>query len=157
MSHGRGRCVLLVVRMQRKDTVHRTAQDRIDVIFLGRNRKAHVQEIGRIIQIVAWIHKRLANRVFIGPGRNGWHLRDQSMGRDLALTWIRHIGAVVLEGRHRPRDTGHDRHWVRVTTETAEEVHHLLVQHGVACDGAFEFLKLGRRGQLTVKQQVADL
>jgi hypothetical protein len=37
--HRRGRGVLLVVGVQGEDPVHRAAQDRVDLVFLGRTAK----------------------------------------------------------------------------------------------------------------------
>src|SRR3546814_8729546 len=51
-THRRGRGVLLMIRMKNENAVHRARQDRIDLVFLSRNRKAHMQEIFRIAQIV---------------------------------------------------------------------------------------------------------
>ena len=49
------------------------------------------------------------------------------------------------------------RHRVRVAPEAAEEIRHLLVQHGVVGDAALEVLELGGGRQLAVEQQVGDL
>ena len=49
------------------------------------------------------------------------------------------------------------RHRVGVAAEAAEEVRHLLVQHGVVGDAALEVLELGGGRQLAVEQQVGDL
>jgi hypothetical protein len=46
---------------------------------------------------------------------------------------------------------------VRVAPEAAEEVVHLLVQHRVVGDAAFEILQLRGGRQFAVEQQVADL
>ncbi len=81
-----------MIGMQGKDPVHRTAQDRVHLVFFGRNRKAHPQEIGRIVHIIARIHERLTNRELVGPGRDGRHLGDQPVRRDLALVWIVNVG-----------------------------------------------------------------
>jgi hypothetical protein len=46
---------------------------------------------------------------------------------------------------------------MRIPAEAAEEVAHLLVDHGVMGDRGLELLQLIRVGQLAIKQQVADL
>ena len=38
----------LMVRMQNKDAVHGAGQNRIDLVFLRRNGKAHMQEVFRV-------------------------------------------------------------------------------------------------------------
>ena len=44
---------------------------------------------------------------------------------------------------------------MRVTAEAAEEVHHLLVQHGVVRHAGFEIFQFRGRRQFPVEQQVA--
>ena len=64
--HRRGRGVLLVIGVQREDPVHRAGQDRVDHVFLGRDGEAHVQEVRRVVEVVARIHEGLADRVLVG-------------------------------------------------------------------------------------------
>ena len=63
----------------------------------------------------------------------------------------------MIEGRHCADDTNHDRHRVRIATESTVEILHLFVQHGVAGDRGLEFFQNGCCWQLSVQQQVADL
>jgi hypothetical protein len=77
-THGRGRGVLFMIRMQRENPVHRPRKNRVHVIGFRRHSETHVQEIRRIIQIVARIDERLANRIFIGHRGNRRHLGDQA-------------------------------------------------------------------------------
>ena len=67
------------------------------------------------------------------------------------------VGAIGIEGRHRAHDAHHDRHRMRIASEPAEEVLHLLMQHRVHGDAVLEILELFGRRQLAVKQQVAHL
>ena len=155
-AHGRCRRVLFVIGMQRENAIHRTAQDRVDHVILGRHRETHAQEVGREIKVVARILERLADRVFIGPGRNGRHLGDQAVRRDFALTLVRNVCAVVIECRHRPDHAHHDGHRVRIAPEPAEKVLHLFMQHRVVGDVVLEFFKHFGRGQFAIKQKVTD-
>ncbi len=50
-----------MVGMENKDLVHRTGDNRVDLVFLCRHRKAHVQEVLCITQVIAWINHRLTN------------------------------------------------------------------------------------------------
>jgi hypothetical protein len=145
--HRRGRGVLLVIGVQREDPVHRAAEDRVHHVILGRDGKAHAQEVRRIIEIVARIDEGLADGILVGPGRDRRHLGDQADRGDLALPGIGDIGRVVVEGRHRADHADHDRHRMRVTAEPAEEVHHLLVQHGVVGHAVLEILQLRGDGR----------
>ena len=146
-----------MVSVQRHDPVHRPAQDRVDHIVLTRHGEAHVQEVRRIIEIVARVDERLPDRVLVGPGADRGQLGDHADRGDLALPRIVDVRRVMVEGGHRADDTADDCHRVGVAPETAEEVGHLLVQHRVPGHPALEILELGGRRKLPVKQQVADL
>ena len=146
-----------MVGVQREDPVHRAAEDRVDHVVLGRHREAHVEEVRGVVEAVARIDERLADRVLVGPGDDRRHLGDHPDRRHLALPGVGDVGRVVVEGRHRAHGAADDRHRVRVAPEAAEEVGHLLVQHGVVGDPADEVLELRRGRQLAVEQQVGDL
>ena len=156
-THGRGRGVLLVIGVQGEDPVHRAGEDRVHLVFLGRDREAHAQEVRRIVEIVARIHEGLADRIFVGHRRDGRHLGDQADRGDLALMLVIDVGAVVVEGGHRADHADHGGHRMRVAAEATEEVVHLLVDHRVTRHQRLELLELRRRGQLAVEQQVAHL
>jgi hypothetical protein len=53
-----------MVGVQDKNTIHGARQNRIDLVLLARHGKAHVQEVRRVIEIVARIDERLADRIF---------------------------------------------------------------------------------------------
>ncbi|NRP51517.1 hypothetical protein XMM354_003316 [Aliiroseovarius sp. xm-m-354] len=143
-----------MIRVEGKDPVHGAAKDRVHLMIFGGHGKAHAQEVRRIVQIIARIDEGLADGVFIGHRRNGRHFGDQADRSDLALVFVIDVGAVVIEGRHRTDHAYHDSHRMRITTETAEEVHHLFVQHGVVGHQALEFFQRFGAGQLTVEQQI---
>jgi hypothetical protein len=84
--------------MQDEDAVHRLGEDRVYLIVLRRDGEAHAQEVLGIGQLVARRHKRLADVVLVGPGRDRRHLGDQADGRDLALASVVDVQAVVIEG-----------------------------------------------------------
>ena len=155
--HGRGRGVLFVVGVQREDPVHRPAQDRIDHVVGRRHREAHVQEVRGVVEVVARIDEGLAHVILEGPGNDGRHLGDHPDRRHLALPGVVDVGRVVVEGRHRPHDAADHRHRMRVPPEAAEEIRHLLVQHGVVGDAGFEILHLLRGRQFAVEQEIGDL
>ena len=153
-AHCRCRCVLFVICVQCENTVHRAGEDRVHDVIFGGVGKTHPQEIGRIIKVVARIHKRLTDGVFIGPCRNRWHFRDQTDGRNFALVFVRNVGGIVIKRRHRANHTDHNGHRVRIAAEATEKVGHLFVQHRVVCHEAFEPFKFSRGGELSVQQQV---
>ena len=78
-------------------------------------------------------------------------------GGDLALARIVNIRAVVIEGREAADGAAEHRHRVGVASEAAIEEMQLLVHHRVVGHGLLEARLLGRRRQLAVEQQVADL
>ena len=73
------------------------------------------------------------------------HLGDQADRRDLAVLRVVDVGAVVVEGRQRAHQAGHDRHRVGVAAEAAQEELHLLVDHRVVGHAGGEVLLLLRR------------
>ena len=153
---GGGRRILFVVRMEREDAIHGAGHDRVHMVFLGRNRKAHVKEVGRIIEVISRINEGLADGVFVGPSRDRRHFRDQPVACDFPLTFVGDVGRIVVERRHCTHDADHDRHGMGVPAEPAEEILHLLVQHGMPGDREFERLQFFRLGQVAVKQKKTD-
>ena len=77
--HRRGRGVLLVVGMQDEDAVERLGEHRVDLVGLARHREAHLQEVRRVVEIVARIDERLADRVLVSHRRDGRHLGDHAV------------------------------------------------------------------------------
>ncbi|MNV80723.1 hypothetical protein D3C71_1743450 [compost metagenome] len=67
------------------------------------------------------------------------------------------VRAVVVEGRKGAHQTGQHRHGVCVTTETAQEKLHLLVDHRVVGHELVEVRALRFIGQFTVEQEVAGV
>ena len=156
-AHGRGRGVLLVVGVQDEDAVHRARQHRVRLVFLGRHREAHAQEIRGVVEVVLRINERLADVVLVGHRRERRHLRDHADRRDHALQRIGDVGRVVIERRQRADRAAHHRHRVRVAAEALEEPAHLLVHHRVAGHAIVEVGLLRRGRQFAVEQQVAGL
>ena len=78
------------------------------------------------------------------------------MRGDFPLLLVGYVHLVMVERRQRAYDAAHDGHRMCVTTETLEEVPHLVVQHGVVLDGVVEPLVLFRARKLTVQEQIAD-
>ena len=145
-----------MIGVQGEDLVHGARQGRGDFVFLRRNRKAHLQEVGRVIEIVLRSHKGLADVILVRPRRDGRHFRDHAMARDQAGLRIIDVRRVVIERGQRAHSADHDRHRVRVTTEAAEELVKLVVQHGVATDRPIELFEFLGVRQFTVLQQVGD-
>ena len=73
-------------------SAHGPDKHRIDLVLLARHRKAHVQEVRRIIEVIARIDEGLADRVFVGHGGDGRHLGDHAVARDLALDRVLDVG-----------------------------------------------------------------
>ena len=80
--HRRGRGVLLVIGVQQENLIERLRHHRVDLVGLAGHREGHVQEVGGIFEVVARIHEGLADRVFVGHGRDGRHFRDQAIRGD---------------------------------------------------------------------------
>ena len=155
--HGGGRGVLLVIGVEYQDAVERPGDHRADLVILSRRREHHVDEVLGVIQIVARVDERLAERILECPRGDGRHLGDHPVGRDHALVGIGNIGAVVIEGRQRADHAAHDGHRMRVAPEPVDELVQLLVHHRVMGDGVHEFVLLPGGRQFAVEQEVADL
>ena len=145
-----------MIGVQDEDPVHRPRQDRVDLVLLARHGEGHVQEILGVAQRILREYERLAERIFVGHGRDRRHLGDQPIGRDHALIRVMDVGRVVVECRQRADHSAHHRHRVRVASEAAEEARKLLVHHRVVGDVVDE-LSLFRRGrQFAVQQEIGD-
>jgi hypothetical protein len=57
-----------------------------------------VHEVGRVVEVVARIHERLAGVVLVGHGNDGRQLGDQAIEGDAAILGISEIGDIVIEG-----------------------------------------------------------
>ena len=154
-TDGRGRGVLFVVSVQDQNTVHRAFQHRVHFILFTRRREHHAQEVTCVGEVVAWIHKRLTDRVFVTHRRHSRHFGQQTERRDITVTWVIHVQRIVVERRQRTGNTAHDRHRMRVTTERMEQTGNLLMDHGVTGHGGFKFIVLGLRRFFAVQQDVA--
>ena len=131
-----------MVRMQDEDAVHGAGEDRIDLVFLARHRKAHMQEVRRIFELVPGINEGLPDRVFVSHGGDGRHLGDHAHARHFALLHILDVDRVVIEGGERANHADHDGHRVSVTAEAGVEPGHLLMHHRVSHDAGVERLVL---------------
>ena len=119
-TYGRGGCVLLVVSMQDQNTIHRAFQDRVHFVIFAWGREHHTQEVTGVGEVVAWIHKRLTDGIFVAHRGHGRHFRQQAECGNFAMTRVIHIQRVVIERRQRTGNPAHHRHRVRVATERME-------------------------------------
>jgi hypothetical protein len=119
--HGRRAGVLFVVGMQDEQEIERFGSDRIDDVLLAGNRKEHVQHVRAVVEVIARIDERLAERMFVGRRRDGRQLGHDAMGENLPMTRVMDVHRVVIERRHRGHHRGHHGHRVRVVMEAAKE------------------------------------
>ena len=63
----------------------------------------------------------------------------------------------MIESRQCSDQAGHDRHRVRITTESAQEKMHLLVDHRVTGHLIIEILFLVCVGKLAIEDQIANI
>ena len=146
-----------MVGVQDENAVKRPREDGVHLIFLARDREAHAQEIGSIVEFVLGIDERLADRIFESHGGQRRHFRDHADRGDLALPRIVDVGRVVIEGGERADAGHHHRHWMSVAAETVKETVHLVVNHGVARDAVVEVGLLRGGRQLAIEQEVTGL
>ena len=133
------------------------AVHRIDVVRLARHREEHVQQVRAVVEIVARIDERLAERVLVSRGGDRRNLGDDAVGEDLAMARVMDVHRVVIEGRHRGDHARQHRHRVRVVLEAVEESQQRFVDHRVVLDRVHELRQLVAGRQLAVDQQVGDL
>ena len=145
-----------MVGVQNEDAVHRAGEDSVGLVLLARHRKAHAQEIRRVIEIILRIDEGLTDGIFVGHGGDRRHLRDHADRGDHPLGRIGDVGGVVIERRKRADTARHHRHRVRVTPKTLIKPTHLLVHHGVVRDAVVEVGFLRGGGKLSVKQKIGD-
>src|SRR5690606_17550447 len=98
-AHGRGGGVLLVVGVQDEQQVQRLGHDRVQLQRLARHLEHHVQEAADVVEVVARVADRPADRVAVGGGGQGRHLRQQADGGQAALLRIVQVQGVVVERR----------------------------------------------------------
>jgi hypothetical protein len=81
-----------VVGVQHHDAVHRLGKDRVHHIVLGRDGKAHVQEVARVIEAVLGVNEGLADGILVGHRGDGRQLGDHADRGNLALPGIVDVG-----------------------------------------------------------------
>jgi hypothetical protein len=116
-------------------------------VGLARHTEGHVEEVLGVAEVVARIHERLAERVFVGHGRDRRHLGDQPVAGDQPLLRVVDVHAVVVEGGQGADHAAHDRHRVSVAVKVP-----LLVHHRVPADGVLEIRLLPSARQLAVQE-----
>ena len=126
----RGR-VLLMVCVEQEDTVHRAGDGWRDNGWLAGVAKHHMQEVRRVIQVVARVHEWLTDGELVTHCCDSRHFRNQTKRCDFAVIGIRYISGVVIKRRQSTNNATHNRHWVSVATEAVKEGSDLLVHHGV--------------------------
>ncbi len=156
-ADGGGARVLLMVGVQNKQQIERLRGDRVHLVGLAGYREQHVQQVAAVIEIVARINERLADRVFVRGCRDRRNLRDHAVREDLAMPRVIDVHRVVIERGHRGHHRRHHRHRMGVVVEAVEETQQRLIQHRVVADVVGELIELLATGQLAGQQQVRAL
>ena len=146
-----------MIGMQHEDGIECMHQDGIRLIFLAGRTKHHIHEVGGITQIIARIHERLTDRVFISHRHNSRKLGDNAVEAKIAVLRVGKILGIVIEGRQRADHANHDRHRVRVAPKALIELGHLLMHHSVRLDDRNEIAFLFSVRQLAVFQQISHI
>jgi len=143
-----------VVGVQDEQQVQRLGRHRVELQRLARHLEHHVQEALDVLEVVARITERPADRVAVAGRGDGRHLGDQADRGELAVGRVIDVEVVVVEGRERSDRGGQHGHRVRVVVEALEEVLQRLVHHRVMRDLVLEGRVLVLLRQLAVEQQV---
>src|SRR5690348_3076287 len=70
-ANGRGRTILFVVGMKQENQVQGFDRFGFDVVVLVGDRKHHVQEIGRVLELRLGVDDGQTARLAVGKGGNG--------------------------------------------------------------------------------------
>jgi len=143
-----------VIGVQDEQQIQRLGRHRIELQRLGRHFEHHVQEAIDIVEIVARVTPRPADRMAVTRGRDGRHLGQQSDRRHPPLLGIVQIQVVVIERRQRTEHAAQHRHRMGIMTEALQEALERLVHHRVMGNGVIERIELGGCRQLAIDQQI---
>ena len=155
-AHGRGGCVLFVVFVKNEQPVERTAQYRVDLVWLGHRAEVELQKVVDETQAVVWVEKGLAEALLVGVRRNHGKLGKEADDRDLNLLRIVHVERVLIvrrQSRHGARQHGHR---MRVVRQGVEESTQVLVQESVTTNLLVELRELSRARQVAVDEKPGD-
>jgi hypothetical protein len=141
-----------VVGVQDEQQIERFGGNRINDVLLAGNRKEHVQHVRAVVEVIARIDERLAERMFVCRRRDGRQLGNDSMGENLPMTRVMDVHRVVIERRQRSHHRGHHGHRVRVVMEAAKESQQRLIDHRVIADALLELIELRLARQFSMQQ-----
>ena len=146
-----------MIRMQNKQQIEHLGGNFINLEIFGRHREKHVQQIFRVIQVVARIRERLSERVLVGRGGDRRDLGNHPVCKDVPVTRIVDVRRVVVERRHRAHDPRNHCHRMRIVMKPVEQSQHRFVDHRMRSNGGFESVQLIPGRQIPREQQVTDL
>ena len=156
-AHRRGAAVLLVVGVQDEQHVHRPLERRVDLV-VGADLPHHVQEVGRVRQVVVRVVERQADREAVGHRRERRRLGDQPQDLLVAAGVVVDVLGAVVERAERGDRRDEHAHRVGVVVEAVDEpLAHVLVDERVVGDVVRPRGELVGGRQLAVQQQVGDL
>ncbi|MNH31232.1 hypothetical protein D3C79_915730 [compost metagenome] len=101
-----------MVGMQDQNTIHGAFQHRVHHVLFARCSKHHAQEVTGVGQIVAWINKRLTERILVTHRCHGRHFGQQAERGDLTVTFIVDVQRIVIERSQGTCHAAQHRHWV---------------------------------------------
>jgi hypothetical protein len=143
--------------MQDEQKVHHLHELGVDLVFLGGNRKHHVEEVLAVRERVLRVHERLTDRLFIGEGRDRPDLRHESGDREVAVRDVVDVEGVRVVARERRDHRAEDRHRMRRGGEALEEVLHVLVQQRMPREVLAPVAELRLVRKFAVDEQVSRL
>src|SRR4030095_11725509 len=112
LTYRRGAAVLFVIRVQDQQQVQDLDDFLINFIWFRGNREHHVEEVRAVGKVVLRVDERLADRLLVGEGGDGPHLRQQARDGRLPLVPVLHVERLRVEARQRQHHRRQDRHWM---------------------------------------------
>ena len=146
--------VLLVVRVQDEEHVHRPFERRVRRVLRLRHLPEHAQEVPRVRKVVVRVNDRQPAHPAVGERRQRRHLGDQAVRLDLTGTRVVHVlGFRVKRAQRRHRADQHA-HRMRIVVEALHELPRPLVHERVVGDVVRPLRQLRLVWQFAVDDQV---
>ena len=154
VTHHRSGAVLLVVGVQNEEHIQRLGQHRVRFVIALIHIIEHVNEVGRVAQLVVGVVVRAANAMTVGKRRHGGQLAQDAPDVLKAQLFVVDLLGVWVEGGKRRQRRDQEAHRVCVIAERLHQPRQVFVDVGVVHHLVLPVCKLVFVGQMAKDQQV---